>query len=372
MGIKMKVAIEPIEGHYGGAAQHILNIIRYSDHNFETIEVPNSLKTWGRFFRRYILPFQRRLPHEIEHNAMRFDMYGLQKLLDAQGFYLSRFKLPGFDVVHLHGYPYWETIYETNSPNLIYTIHNLYNKGDFPSNWSRTVESLTLKLVGTCRRANTVISVSKWLQKDLKLKHRIDSVYIPNGVSLEEFEEANGESFRKKYSIYEDFYLFVGRSTKYKRPELFISIAERMPKRKFVMVGRGLSKEALRKYIKKEIPSNLVCIEEPLREDVVNAFNACRVFILSSSNETFGIVLLEAMAQGKSVVAANNLGPSEIIDHGTTGLLFEPDNLESLVEAADLAWNEGDFGQAAKEKVVAKYDWRKIVPQIEEVYERVK
>lgn len=368
----MRIAIGPIEGYYGGAAQHILNIIRYSAHNFEKIEVPNSLKTWSRFFRRNILPFRRRLPHKIEHNEKRFDMYGLQKLLDGPGFYLSRFKLPPFDIVHLHGYPYWENIYETNSPSLVYTIHNLYNKEDFPSNWSKTVDRLTSKLVETCRRANTVVSVSEWLQKDLKLKYGIDSVFIPNGVSLEEFEEANGESFRKKYRIDEDFYLFVGRTTKYKRPELFVSLAERMPKRKFVMIGQGLSEQAVREYSGGKIPSNLVCIEEPLREDIVNAFNACRVFILPSSNETFGIVLLEAMTQGKSVVAANNLGPAEIIDQGKTGLLFEPDNLESLVRTADLAWYNKDLGQAAKEKVVAKYDWRKIVPRIEEVYERVK
>jgi len=368
----MKVTIGPIEGYYGGAAQHILNIIRYSSNDFEKIEVPNSLKAWGGFFRKYILPIQRTLPHKIEHNEKRFDMYGLQKLLDFPGFYLSRFKFQTSDVIHLHGYPYWENIYETNSPNLVYTIHNLYNKLDFPKNWSRTIDRLTSKLVDTCKRAATVISVSKWLQKDLKMKHGIDSVFIPNGVSLEEFENANGDSFRKKYKINEDFYLFVGRSTRYKRPELFIELAEIMPKRQFVMIGRGLSKRALVEYIRREVPNNLFCIEEPSREDVINAFDACRAFVLASSNETFGIVLLEAMVLGKNVVAANNLGPSEIITHGTNGLLFEPDNLKSLTDAANVAWNNSEIGQAAREMVNSKYDWKKIVPQIDELYERVK
>lgn len=368
----MKVAIGPIEGHYGGAAQHILNVIRYSDYDFDKIELPIYLKSWGKFFRKFVIPIQKKLPHSIEHNEKRFDMYGLQKIIDVHGFYLSRFKLPSYDVVHLHGYPYWELLYKVSSQNLVYTLHNLYNKKDFPQNWSKTLDILTSKLIETCKRAKTVISVAKWLQRDLKSKYGIESVFIPNGVSLDELDNANGNRFRNKYGINDDFYLFVGRLTKYKRPELFISLAKRMPNRRFVMIGRGLSEETVKEYTIEEIPPNLLCIEEPSREYVVDAFDACRTFVLPSSNETFGIVLLEAMARGKSVVAADNLGPSEIIDNGITGMLFEPDNLESLVKMASIAWDNEEIGLASREKVKSKYDWKLIVHKIEGVYEKVK
>ncbi len=74
------------------------------------------------------------------------------------------------------------------------------------------------------------------------------------------------------------------------------------------------------------------------------------------------------MASSKPVVAANHLGPKEIIQDGKTGLLFEKDNLESLVRAAELAWNDPSLGLAGRELVVKEYDWNKIVPRIEEVY----
>lgn len=364
----MKIAIGPIEGHYGGASQHILNIMRHSRYDYEPIGIPTSLQKWGRFFRRYILPVQERIPHlYLKHNPQRFDMYGWQKYLDFHGMNLAS-KLQDVDIIHLHGYPYWEQIYNVRGPRIVYTVHNLYNKEDFHFNWGRTIDYLTSRMIAVCRRSNKVISVAKWLQNSLKKNFEIESEYIPNGVNLQEFDRRNGDIFRKKFGIDDDFYLFVGRATRYKRPCLFISLAQQLPQRKFVMVGRGLTQDSLTEYLGKRIPPNVICVGEPDRADVVNAFDASRSFILPSANETFGIVILEAMVSGKPVVAANNLGPSEIIKDGETGFLFEPDNLESLAQKAEIAWTAKDVGIAARVEVKEKYDWRKIVPEIEKIY----
>jgi len=366
----MKIAIGPIEGYYGGAAQHILNIKEHSSDQYDLIEIPLSLKIWSHFFKKYILPIQNWFPHSIEHSDKRFDMFSWQKYIDFPGIIKSRLDLQNYDAVHLHGHPWWEQIYNVRNPNTVYTIHNLYDMNDFPSNWESTIYMLTQNMIKTCKRSKSVISVAKWLQEALKQKHGVDSVYIPNGVNLTEFEKRDGEKFREKYGIGEDFYLFVGRATKYKRPELFADLAREIPYRRFVMVGRGLTIEKFREYYKKELPANLTLIGEPKREDVVNAFDACRTFILPSSNETFGIVILEAMASEKPTVAANHLGPSEILDDGKTGFLFRPDNLEDLVLKAKYSWDSIDVGLAARKEVERNYNWKKIVPLIEEVYRK--
>ena len=364
----MNIAIGPIEGHYGGAAQHILNIVRNSRYDYEFISVPQSLQNWGKFFRDYLLPIQNKIPNIfLKHNPKRFDMYGWQKYIDFSGRNLAK-KLQNMDVVHLHGHPYWEQIYNVNGPRTVFTVHNLYNKEDFPANWGRTIDYLTNKMIEVCKRSDKVISVAKWLRDSLKKNYGVESAYIPNGVNLEEFNSRNGDLFRKKFGIWDDFYLFVGRATKYKRPELFLSLAQELPKRKFVMVGRGITQDSLTEYFGRNIPPNVVCIGEPDRTDVVNAFDASRSFILPSANETFGIVILEAMVSEKPVVAANNLGPSEIIRDGETGFLFEPDNLESLVQKAKIAWTDRESGIAARAEVRKKYDWKKIVPEIERIY----
>jgi len=365
----MKIAIGPIEGHYGGAAQHILNIVEYSKHQYDLIEVPETLQKWSKFFREHILPIQRKFPHSIKHSDKRFDMLGWQKYIDLPGIIKSKFGLRNYDAVHLHGHPWWEQIYNVNNPNVIYTVHNLYNPDDFsPGRW-KLIEILNAKMIKICRRSKKVISVAKWLQKALVEKYGIDSIYIPNGVNLREFNERNGKDFRRKYGIDDDFYLFVGRATKYKRPELFVELAKEFPRRRFIMVGRGLTREKFQEYSQQRLPENLILIGEPERKDVIDAFDACRVFVLPSSNETFGIVILEAMASCKPVVAADHLGPSEIIKDGKIGFLFKPDNLESLVLKADIAWNSSWIGMAAREEVEKNYDWKNIVPKIEEVYE---
>jgi phosphatidylinositol alpha-mannosyltransferase len=366
----MKIAIGPIEGHYGGAAQHILNIIEYSKYSFDKITIPVSLKRWNKFFKNCIIPIKQFIPYALEHSNKRFDMYGLQKFFDLPGFKKSIFELPKYDIVHLHGYPYWERIYNTARINSVFTVHNLYNKEDFPPNWAKTLEYLTRNLLRICKNSE-VISVAKWLQESMQKNYGIKSTYIPNGVNLKEFDYRDADKFRKKFKIEDEFYLFVGRATRYKRPELFVNLAERFPKRKFVMIGRALTETGLSKYLGRSLPRNLICLGEPEREDVVNAFDASRVVILTSTNETFGIVLLEGMASKKPVIGANNLGPKEIIDHRKTGFLFESENLESLIKHAELAWYANDIGLAAREKVENYYDWKYIIPQIEEVYDKM-
>jgi glycosyltransferase involved in cell wall biosynthesis len=63
--------------------------------------------------------------------------------------------------------------------------------------------------------------------------------------------------------------------------------------------------------------------------EIMSAFD---VVVLASRQETFGLVLIEAMRNGVAVIGTNAGGVPEIIDDGATGLLFEPDNAADLTE----------------------------------------
>jgi glycosyltransferase involved in cell wall biosynthesis len=69
------------------------------------------------------------------------------------------------------------------------------------------------------------------------------------------------------------------------------------------------------------------------RSDAIDLINACDLFVLPSLAEPFGLVLLEAMALGKPVVATDAGGPREIVVEGQTGLLVAPGSSEALGEA---------------------------------------
>ncbi|KAI1855020.1 hypothetical protein JX265_012375 [Neoarthrinium moseri] len=67
-------------------------------------------------------------------------------------------------------------------------------------------------------------------------------------------------------------------------------------------------------------------------EDLMTHYASADIFLHCSITETFGLVVLEAMASGVPVVARDEGGPSDIIEHGTSGYLIPPNDLDGFVE----------------------------------------
>ena len=355
----MKIAIGPLLGEYGGPNQYIENIVKHSKYSLKAITPSplsiycsnNKFKQAARFFLRM-------------SRIKRVDFYGL---------YLSKVLSSRFDIVHLHGYPsLWPEIYykpKNRHAKYVHTVHAVVLEEDFLEDylWKRWEFNQQLR---SCRESDKVISVSKWLQRIL-IAQRVESVFIPNGVSVRECEAANPMRFREKYGINEDFFLFATRIQRIKRPKLFVELARRMPDRLFVMIGANATFEILRTYMDANIPKNIACLGLLSHRDCIDAFAACKVFVLPSKNEAFPTVLLEAMACRKPVVAADNAGPKEIVTQGRNGFLFEPDDLNDLYEKSCMAWEHSEIGDRGYKKVKEKFDWPVVIKQIDKVYEEL-
>ncbi|KAI1383821.1 glycosyltransferase family 4 protein [Hypoxylon trugodes] len=67
-------------------------------------------------------------------------------------------------------------------------------------------------------------------------------------------------------------------------------------------------------------------------EDLMTHYASADIFLHCSITETFGLVVLEAMASGVPVIARDEGGPSDIIEHGKTGFLVRPNDLSGFVE----------------------------------------
>jgi phosphatidylinositol alpha 1,6-mannosyltransferase len=110
--------------------------------------------------------------------------------------------------------------------------------------------------------------------------------------------------------------------------------------------------------------------------DLAAAYAAADIFVLTGANETFGNVVLEAMASGLPVVAPNAGGQVDHVQHGVNGLIYEAENNDALASAvarlaADLplARRLGQAGRAYAEQqrwdrildgLVA--DWQTLIP----------
>ncbi len=96
-------------------------------------------------------------------------------------------------------------------------------------------------------------------------------------------------------------------------------------------------------------------------EDLVQLYNNTMIYCSPSLVEPFGVVMLEAMACGKPIVATKTEGATEIIEHGIDGLLVEIANPKSMADALFNLINCPEFintmGINAQRKVQQKYSW---------------
>jgi glycosyltransferase involved in cell wall biosynthesis len=100
---------------------------------------------------------------------------------------------------------------------------------------------------------------------------------------------------------------------------------------------------------------------------------ASDVVVLPSVREQFGQVLVEGMACGRPAIAVDAFGPAEIVRHGETGWLVEPDDpvslANALVEAVNRPFERRRRGRAAAEDARARFSWPALAGEVAAVYD---
>ena len=205
-------------------------------------------------------------------------------------------------------------------------------------------------------------------------------IVVPNGVDPSRFEvsEADGKRVRAELGIAENEILVgaVGRLVEPKALHVMIEavskLAETTPNVRLALVGDGPLKDDLVRCA-----SDLGVSERVLfagvRMDVPAVLAALDVFAMSSNREGLPVVLLEAMAAGKPIVATKVGGIPEVVADHKEALLAAPNNPSELAAAmgeliADRGLRE-QLGRQARRKVVSQYSVAASVRRLEEVYQ---
>ena len=100
----------------------------------------------------------------------------------------------------------------------------------------------------------------------------------------------------------------------------------------------------------KELGINDNIAFQDFTSDPQQLMQLCDCIILASGQETFGLVLPEAMRSGVAVIGSNSGGVPEIIEHGKTGLLFESKNAESLYQQLEFLYLKPDYKSALRQQ----------------------
>jgi glycosyltransferase involved in cell wall biosynthesis len=135
---------------------------------------------------------------------------------------------------------------------------------------------------------------------------------------------------------------FMGRLVEEKGPEDLVTaiaaLRERHPRVRLLMVGTGRGQagdveEKLRHRVRAERLAEVVSLTGYQADEALyySLFDLC--VLCSRAPESFGMTLVQAMMAGKPVVATSVGGPSEVIEHGRTGLLVPPANPAALAGA---------------------------------------
>lgn len=136
---------------------------------------------------------------------------------------------------------------------------------------------------------------------------------------------------------------------------------------KLTIVGSGDLRPSYEQEAKKLGLENIVRFAGKVSDqELIAAYQQCDILVLPSINqgEAFGIVLVEAMAAGKPVIASNLPGVRSVFRDGQEGLLVEPGNADDLAQKiSNLVNNDdlrSDMGKAARKLAWGKYAWKAI------------
>lgn len=120
------------------------------------------------------------------------------------------------------------------------------------------------------------------------------------------------------------------------------------------------------------LESRVAVIEH--RDDVAPVLAALDVLVCPSDHEPFGMVVLEALAAGRPVVASDTGGPSEILEDGKSGLLFRTGDPDALAAALFRVLDDPALArslvEAGRSRVRDAFDRSRYAREMQEVYER--
>lgn len=162
---------------------------------------------------------------------------------------------------------------------------------------------------------------------------------------------------------------FVGRLAPEKQVEKLLAIADighvAGRKIRIVIVGDGPS----RKRLQKELNDSLF-LGHLSGDDLSRAMASMDILVTTGENETFCQVIQEAMASGLPVVAPDIGGPSDLVEHGVTGFLYQPGKNKSIRKAvAELIHNESQRKKIASQAFdsVRFRTWENVCKELEEI-----
>lgn len=182
-----------------------------------------------------------------------------------------------------------------------------------------TLHKLRMWDYSTSNRVDYFIANSAYTASRIKKTYGKSAEVIYPPVDTHKFEMVSAK---------DNYYLTASRLVPYKKIDLIVEAFSKMPDKKLVVVGDGPDLEK----IKNIATPNIHILGYQNFDALKSLMSRAKAFVFAAE-EDFGIVVIEAMACGTPVIALNKAGTAETVIHDKTGVLYQFQTSESLIDA---------------------------------------
>jgi len=280
-----------------------------------------------------------------------------------------------FDIVHLHE-PFMPMLCSASlrfSPSVnIGTFHAAAGSPGY--NWGKPVSSWMLH--HRARKLHGHIAVSKAAANYARKYVPADYEIIPNGIDTKHFHPGVAEM--EQYKDGKLNIVFMGRLEPRKGLnyllKAFLEVKQQMPNTRLIVCGPGTRlRKRYENWVKDNRLPDVVFTGMVSFEDQPRYYRTADVFCApNTGRESFGLILLEAMATGRPVVATSIEGFTYVVNHGEDGLLVPPMNGHALATGLlTLLQDKEKREKMGKNAVLTaqKYDWELVSQKVLAYYQ---
>lgn len=286
------------------------------------------------------------------------------------------FQKEKFNILHFHNFVLPSGFQILASPYSKYTLNIL----TIHANLEKMLDQIGFQIYfSLCKRViqwriDGIIAVSPVALRGLEDFERPKTI-IPNGVDLNEFSPHVPKI--KRFCDQKINILFIGRIEE-RKGLIYLLMAfkilkEKFPQLRLIVVGDGPEKLKCEEFVRKNNLKEVYFEGEKTGKEIPSYYSTADIFVAPSIfGESFGIVLIEAMAAGKPVVAFANEGYKTVLKEGKgKKFLVTPRDYKGLAKKIELLIKNPklrkEMGQWGR-KEAEKYSWPKIADQILDFY----
>jgi phosphatidylinositol alpha-mannosyltransferase len=241
---------------------------------------------------------------------------------------------------------------------------------------SRTMSASASILRPSLEKITARIAVSEYARNTLVQHIGGEPVVIPNGVYVDRFAQAE---VRDDWRGEGPTLAFVGRIDEQRKGlalllDAYPAIAAEHPGLTLLVVGGG-DVDAARRRLPGELVDSVTFLGRASDEEKASALRTADLYVApNTGGESFGIVLIEAMAAGTPVLASDIPAFRRVLGDEAYGTCFRNEDVADLTLRAVELLSDGprtDERRDAATRMVRRYDWASVAGQIVQVYETV-